>query len=267
MKLKILVVQPSVKAGETDKNIDNVKNLLDETNILSSDLIVLPELWTTGWDCPNFNKYSEPLEVSKTYKFLKEISLKYNTNVIGGSSILRKPSQKDRNTCIILNRKGEILDKFHLFSLRGEAEGSFLEEGKSPLIVKTDIGNIGISICYDLRFPEMFRTYAFNEADIIVNMAAWPKAYIDEYITLAKARAIENQIYFICASLTGKINEMYSFGGNSMVIDFHGKIVAGLNEEETVLQAEIDTDIMKAYRQQMPILGDTKKDYQTLEIK
>ncbi|MBQ3642873.1 hypothetical protein II906_13255, partial [bacterium] len=109
MKLKILVVQPSVKAGETDKNIDNVKNLLDETNILSSDLIVLPELWTTGWDCPNFNKYSEPLEVSKTYKFLKEISLKYNTNVIGGSSILRKPSQKDRNTCIILNRKGEIL--------------------------------------------------------------------------------------------------------------------------------------------------------------
>ena len=92
-------------------------------------------------------------------------------------------------------------DKFHLFSHRGQSEGSFLEEGEAPVIVKTDIGNIGISICYDIRFPEMFRLYAFNDADVIVNMAAWPKAFTDEYVTLAKARAIENQIYFISSCL------------------------------------------------------------------
>ena len=101
---------------------------------------------------------------------------------------------------------------------------------------------------------------------MIVNMAAWPKGFIDEYITLAKARALENQVFFISSCLTGKINSLYSFGGNSMVIDFHGKIISSVNEEETVLQAEIDTDIMKQYREQMPVLNDIKEYYQILEI-
>ncbi len=267
MKIKIMVVQPCVKAGRIDENIENVENLLAKTKASACDLIVLPELWTCGWDCANFNNYSEPVETSKTLKFLKKIAVKYNSNIIGGSSILRKEGQKDRNTCVILDRNAKIIalyDKYHLFSQRGEAEGNFLEEGENALIVNTDIGKIGISICYDIRFPEMFRLY--KNTDMIVNMAAWPKGFIDEYVALAKARAIENQLYFICASLTGKINDLYSFGGDSMVVDFHGKIISSLKEEEKVLQAEIDTDIMKQYREQMPVLNDIKENYQILEI-
>ncbi len=266
MKTKIIIVQIESVAGDIDSNINKINTLLKEYG--NVDLIVLPELWTTGWDCPNFEKYAEELYSSKTLKFLKEIAVKHNSNVIGGSAILKKADEKIRNTCIILDRNGNILDtydKFHLFSLRNQSEGLYLEEGKTPVTVKTDIGKIGISTCYDIRFPEMFRLYAFNDTDLMVNMAAWPKNFVDEYITLAKARAIENQTYFITASLTGKINENFNFAGNSAIYDYQGRTVAKLDTEEKILYTEINLNDMKEYRKQMPILKDTKKKYQILE--
>lgn len=268
MNIRLLIVQLEAIKGDIDKNISKVRKLLSDCEHSNPDLIVLPELWTIGWDCTSFNKSSEELQPSKTYKFLQELALQYNSNIIGGSAVLRKNGEKDRNTCLIFNRNGKLIstyDKFHLFSHRGQSEGSFLEEGNSPVIAKTDIGNIGLSICYDIRFPEMFRLYAFNDADILVNVAAWPKAFTDEYITLAKARAIENQIYFVSSCLTGKINESFNFSGNSCVIDYRGKTVSKLSEEETVLCVDIDIDEMKQYRKQLPILKDTKSKYQMME--
>ncbi len=268
MKIKLLILQLEAVTGDIDKNIQKAEMLLANSACPYSDIIVLPELWTVGWDCENFNKYSEELYTSRTFNYLKKLAKQYNSNIIGGSSILRKNGEKDRNTCIILDREGNLVntyDKFHLFSHRGQSEGQYLEEGKSPLIVNTDVGKIGISICYDIRFPELFRLYAFNGADIIINMAAWPKSYIDEYITLAKARAIENQIFFISSCLTGKINESFYFSGNSCILDYKGRIISKLEEEESALYCEIDTDDMKQYRVQMPILKDTKQKYELTE--
>ncbi len=268
MKIKILTVQLEAVPGDIKKNISKVETLLNEVEETSADLIILPELWTTGWDCVHFNKYSQELFCSDTLNFLKELALKYNSNIIGGSAILHKYNQKDRNTCIILNRKGEILDtydKFHLFSHRGQSEGKYLEEGDTPVIVNTDIGKIGISVCYDIRFPEMFRLYAFKGTDFMVNMAAWPKQYTDEYVTLVKARAIENQTFFISACLTGRINENFEFSGSSFAVDYKGNIISSSDGKEEVLKTYIKLDEMKQYREQMPILSDTKKCYQILE--
>ncbi len=269
MKIKILIVQLESATADIDKNILKVKTLLRDCNYNNADLIILPELWTTGWDCESFDKAAEEINTSKTHKFLKEIAVMYNSNIIGGSAILRKAGERNRNTCIILNRTGNIIglyDKYHLFSHRGQSEGTYLEEGNTALLVNTDIGKIGISICYDIRFPEMFRMYAFNNADLIVNMAAWPKAFVDEYITLSRARAVENQVFFASACLTGKINDSFNFSGNSAVYDYKGKIINSLKEEEKVLEAEIDIPEMKLYREQMPILKDTKEKYSILEL-
>ena len=268
MKIKLLVVQFEAAAGDIDKNIEKVEKLLDNCGHACADLIVLPELWTTGWDCGSFNKHSEDLYSSKTYLFLKKIAQKFSSNVAGGSAILRRNGGKDRNTCIFLNRNGDILaiyDKYHLFSHRGQSEALYLQEGDAPVLVNTDIGKIGLSVCYDIRFPEMFRLYAFNGADLMINMAAWPKTYTDEYVTLAKARAVENQIYFVTSCLTGKINESFNFSGNSFVSDYKGRVIAKLGEEEAVLCAEINLEEMKQYRQQMNILKDTKPKYQLME--
>ena len=268
MKIKLQIVQLEAVAGDIEKNIDKAEELLKNADEKSPDLIVLPELWTIGWDCDNFNKYSEEILSSKTYDFLSKTAKKYHSNIIGGSSILRKDGEKDRNTSLIFNRNGELIavyDKYHLFSHRGQSEGTYLQSGENGLLVNTDIGKIGVSICYDIRFPELFRDYAFKDADFIVNMAAWPKAYTDEYKTLAKARAIENQLFFITSCLTGKINEMFDFSGNSMVVDYKGRVIAQLKNEEKVLCTKIDTGEMHEYRKQMPILKDTKKVYKVLE--
>ncbi len=264
MKLKLLLVQIEAITGDIDSNIEKVKKLLKDSGETSSDLIIMPELWTTGWDCPNFNKYSEELYSSKTYNFLKQLAVEYNSYIIGGSSILHKNDEKDRNTCLIFNRKGNLItsyDKFHLFSHRGQSEGIYLEEGDSPLIVNTDIGKIGVSICYDIRFPEMFRLYTYSGADFIVNVAAWPQSFMEEYISLTRARAVENQIYVVCSCMTGKINDSFNFSGHSMVIDYKGRYVDKLEREEKVLTSFIDLNEMKEYRKQMPILEDTKKCY------
>lgn len=268
MKIKLQIVQLEAVAGDIEKNINKAEELLKGADEKCADLILLPELWTIGWDCDSFNKSSEDIFSSRTYNFLSETAKKYNSNIIGGSSILRKNGEKDRNTSLIFNRNGELIavyDKYHLFSHRGQSEGTYLQAGENGLLVNTDIGKIGISICYDIRFPELFRQYAFKNADFIVNMAAWPKSYVDEYITLAKARAVENQLFFAAACLTGKINETYEFSGNSMVIDYKGRVIAKLNREEKVLCSQIDTGEMHEYRKQMPILKDTKKIYKVLE--
>lgn len=268
MKIKILIIQIEAVTGDKEANIYKAGNLLKESGNYNADLIILPELWAVGWDCHNFENYAEDINNSKVVEFLQSIAIKFNSNVIGGSSVLKKNNEKIRNTSVIIDRKGNIIDtydKFHLFSLRGQSEGNYLEAGTTPVIAKTDIGRIGISTCYDIRFPEMFRLYAFNNTDLMVNMAAWPLDFIEEYKVLSRARAIENQTFFINASLTGKINENFNFSGNSMVIDYQGKIIDKLNREEKVLTSFIDLGTMKEYRKQMPILNDTKKQYQILE--
>ena len=268
MKIKIIILQIEAQAGEIEKNISKIEMLLDKQSFSDVDLIILPELWTIGWNCSDFNKYSEELYSSKTYGFLKQLSSKYSANIIGGSSIFHRKGTKDRNSCLIFDRNGElkaIYDKYHLFSHRGQSEGTYLEEGQNGLIINTDIGKIGISICYDIRFPELFRMYAFKNVDFTVNMAAWPLGLYNEYETLLHARAIENQMFFISSCLTGKINENYAFSGNSQICDYRGKIVAKLDREEKALYTEIDTEEMKKYRQSMPILSDTKQKYYVME--
>ena len=270
MKIELLLVQLEAIAGDIEKNILKVRNLLESSGYVSADIIVLPELWTCGWDCVNFDKYAQDMNTSRTLEFLKEIAIKYNSNVIGGSSVLHKKGEKNRNTSIILDRKGNFIDsydKFHLFSHRGQSEGSFLQAGDGCVVVNTDVAKVGVSICYDIRFPEMFRLYMMNGADIIVNMAAWPKVVWNEYEVLAKARAIENQIYFVSSCLTGKINEDFEFSGNSSVIDYRGNIIKTVAMEEKAFKVIIDLDEMHQFREQIPMLSDIKSNYQILEKK
>ena len=271
MKIRLLTVQIESRAGDIEFNIKKIRRLIFEAlkEHKNIDLIILPEMWASGWNCAEFNKYSEELYSSKTYNFLHELSLECSSNVIGGSAVLHRENQKDRNSCLIFDRKGSlrgIYDKYHLFSHRGEAEGSYLQEGEAGLLVNLDIGKAGISTCYDIRFPELFRLYAVKNADFIVNMAAWPEGLFYEYETLLHSRAVENQIYCISSCLTGRINEEYRFSGHSEVCSYRGRTIAALEREEAALCCEISLDEMREYRRKMPVLNDVKKEYKIREI-
>ena len=266
MKIKLLVVQFEAIAGDIDKNILKIQELLEKSNYCSADLIVLPELWTIGWDSPNFNKSSEPVFESKAYNFLKEIAIKYNANIFGGSAVLRKDGEKDRNTCLIFDRQGNLIstyDKFHLFSHRGQSEGSFLEEGETPVIVKTDIGKIGVSICYDIRFPELYRAYRKAGADILVNMAAWGSEKKIPWDSMTTSRAVENQTYFVALTQTGKLREGANLG-HSMILDYKGDILSEINLKEDGIYATIDLEEMYTFREKCRVLEDIKDSYEVV---
>ena len=178
-KIKLLAIQIESAIGDVALNIETVKNLLKANLDKYGNVyfVFLPELWTVGWDCPSFTASAEVLEESKAVKMLKEIAKTYNVNVIGGSFV-EKQADKLFNTCPVINRNGELVctyNKNHLYSYNGDTENQYITVGSNPVMMVLDGVKIGLTICYDIRFPEIYRAYRKAGADLLVNMAAWPK--------------------------------------------------------------------------------------------
>ena len=175
-KIKLLAIQMESVIGEKDRNIRKVRELLEKClTEKSADFVFLPEVWTVGWDCPSFKDCAEEIETSFSVNMLKSIASKYKTNIIGGSFI-RKDGDRFFNTCPVIDRQGKLVcmyNKNHLYSYYGCNEGDIITKGENPVIVELEGVKIGLSICYDIRFPEIYRAYRQAGADIMVNMAAW----------------------------------------------------------------------------------------------
>lgn len=266
--VKLLAIQVESAIGNLDLNVETVENML-RANIEkygSVDFIFLPELWTVGWDCPSFTASAEALEDSKAVGMLKSIAKEYQVNILGGSFV-RKDGNKLFNTCPVVNRNGEVVclyDKNHLYSYNGDTENSYITVGKNPVMVEIEGVKFGISICYDIRFPEIYRAYKKAGADILVNMAAWPKSRKVHWDTLAMARAIENQSYMVALTQTGLLADGSENLGHSMIIDYNGKILCEIDEIEGGIYTEIDLEKMYEFRDNCNILNDIKSSYEVI---
>lgn len=268
-KVRLLAVQMESAIGDIDLNIETVRNLL-RANIEKyegADFVFLPELWTVGWDCPSFPAGAEFIDNSKSVIMLQEIAKEYGVNILGGSFV-RKADENLFNTCPVINRRGEILciyDKNHLYSYNGDTENQYITAGKNPVLVTVEGIRLGISICYDIRFPEIYRAYRKAGADILVNMAAWPKSRKIHWDTLTRARAIENQTYMVALTQTGLLANGEENLGHSMIYDYNGKILDEIDEIEGGIYAEIDLDEMYEFRDNCNILNDIKDSYEVVQ--
>ena len=261
-KIKVLLVQNAPKIRQKHKNIEDVKKLLEPHQGKNFDLVILPELFAVGWHPDSFVENSETINNSPTLNFLKSIATKFNSYVIGGSFVLKEDTGLLKNACPIINRKGEMIDyysKIHLFSHFIYNEGKDITSGDKGLIVNTDFGKIGISICYDIRFPELFRAYAYAGADLLVEVAAWPKYRQNHWETLSKARAIENQSFMISVSQSGHIMDEEWNLGHSMVVAPYGEVLCQTGYEACSKVVEIDLDEAGKLKKDFPILKDRKE--------
>ncbi|MCK4501959.1 MAG: carbon-nitrogen family hydrolase, partial [Desulfuromonadales bacterium] len=145
----------------------------------------------------------------------------------------------------------------HLFSTMKEDQ--YLGSGDQSLVVDTSVGRLGIAICYDLRFPELFRKLALEGAEIICIPAEWPKPREEHWKTLLRARAIENQLFVIAANCCG-IQGKLDFFGLSQLISPLGNVLELAGEENVELVANFDFAEMKQYRQKIDILNDRRSD-------
>ena len=124
---------------------------------------------------------------------------------------------------------------------------------------------IGLTICYDIRFPEIYRAYRKAGADILVNMAAWPKSRKIHWDTLTRARAVENQSYMIALTQTGLLSDGSENLGHSMIIDFDGKIMDEIEDNEGAIYAEADLEKMYEFRSKCTNLKDVKDSYEVIK--
>lgn len=217
-----------------------------------SDVIVFPELWTTGFDYGNFEILAKENET-----IIKELLTfsKRNNLAIAGSYLVHRDGN-NWNELIFIKPNGEIhsYQKIHLFRLINEH--LFFKPGNLPVIFDFKGFRIGLSICYDLRFPELYRFYADKSADMVLVVAEWPRKRIDHWRTLSKSRAIDNQFFLACSNAMGDTAGLF-YGGYSSLIDPWGKVVCKLQTQmDALITGVIDINTISKTRQRLPVLDD-----------
>ncbi|MBS5861218.1 hypothetical protein KID03_07275 [bacterium] len=264
--LKLSALQMNSVIGNKQANIEKVYTLVSQNLEAGTDVLILPEVWPVGWDCEEFEKSAENIKSSSVIQFLSKLAQKYNIYVIGGSFIRKTDDGELYNSCPVFNRNGELIaiyDKNHLYSYCGCNEGTYIIPGKNGVVVDIDGIKTGLTICYDIRFPEIFREYRKAGAKLIINAAAWGASKPIPWEVLTKARAIENQVYFVALTQCGPIDLANWNIGHSRIINYLGETISEIkNQKEGLMSCYISFETMDEYRKQCPVLNDIKEKYE-----
>ncbi|AYV65832.1 MULTISPECIES: carbon-nitrogen family hydrolase [Niallia] len=260
MKFQISLIQMDIAFGRPEENFKQVEKKIAACKD-NSDIIVLPELWSTGYDLTRLAAIADK-QAQNTISFLSKLASKYNVHIIGGS-IANNKEKGVYNTLIVINKSGDVVhtyDKLHLFQLMDEH--LYLKSGTSNGLFSLEDRNFASMICYDIRFPEWIRAHTTKGAEAIFVVAEWPKPRLAHWRSLLIARAIENQCYVIACNRVGN-DPNNIFAGHSMIIDPWGEIIAEAGEKEEILTAAINLDKVTEVRKTIPIFADRKPAYYT----
>jgi omega-amidase len=253
--LTVTLAQMNVRAGNPRQNWETAQELIQEAARRGSDLVVLPELWDNGYALEQAKDVASPLS-GGLFAQVAALSRSANIHIVG--SMLEKRGVSVCNSAPMFSPRSGVLGvyrKIHLFGLMHEPD--FLSPGESPLTLEAPWGRTSIAICYDLRFPELFRKYAVEGSKIIVLPAEWPTPRLNHWRTLIQARAIENQCYIIACNAVGEHNDN-KYGGHSMIVDPLGEIVVEAGGTEALHTVKIETEMVDAVRSRMPVLEDRR---------
>jgi predicted amidohydrolase len=249
-------IQFHVIQGDLDANLAYVREALARVAAQGANLVVLPEMWSSGFAYKNLAQLAQRTE--EIVAELCELSARYNLVIVGSQP---EPSGDVRvfNTAHVVDNGAVVTSyrKLHLFSLLGEDKA--FKGGDTWCLAETSIGKVGVIICYDLRFPELSRRLALEGARVICVPAQWPKPRQEHWRTLLRARAIENQLYLVSCNATGLIGKL-DFFGMSMIIDPKGEVLADAGEEIGEILAPLDWQAMGAWRSQIPCFEDRRPE-------
>ena len=251
----VMIVQNSLDCEDPIKNLysasDLVKEGLDQGDV---DLVVLPELFATGFDRKIIE---DPREIShRTIDVMMEISSSYGTNI--AFSTPHQEDDRSYNRTYWMDRKGSVrghYDKTHLFSRTGE--DSLFNPGGSLRIFDMEGVPIGVITCYEIRYPEIALSLAGSGAGILINPAQWPDFRIDQWRTLLRARAIENQLFVVGVNIAGSLGG-YTMGGSSCIVEPYGDISGSLGSGPGVLRSSLDPAKIERFRKNIRMEHDRR---------
>lgn len=265
-KLNISAIQMCSKVGDKKANFEKVSDLILRDITSETDVIVLPEVWTVGWSPKHFRESAEKINSSETVNFLSETAKKYNSWVIGGSFIEKDDAGNYYNTSPVINRSGELICKYsknHLFSYYGCDEGKFITTGNNPVMVDIEGIKTGLTICYDIRFPEIYRAYRKAGADLFINCAAWGLNKPVPWECMTRCRAVENQTFMVALTQSGYIENGEWNIGHSRIIDFKGESLTEIKDQkEGAMTASLYFNEMYEFRDKCTCIKDIKETYE-----
>lgn len=256
-KLIVSLAQMNIAFGDVRKNLKVAEDHIEEAARRGSHLIVFPELWSTGYALENAREHGAALNVG-IFAQLATLATQHKISIVG--SLLEKRGSEISNSSTFFSPNGRlqgVYRKLHLFRLMDE--NRWLQPGAAPLLMDLPWGTTGMAICYDLRFPELFRRYATQGAKMVIIPAEWPIERIEHWRVLLQARAIENQCFMLACNSAGVTGDK-TFGGHSMIVDPWGKIIIEVGEAATLATAEIDLNFVDIVRARIPVLEDRRTD-------
>lgn len=263
-RLHISLAQMNIVAGEVKRNTATMEKMLVEAARRGSYLVVFPELWSTGYVLEDAREHANTLNAG-IFNQLSSVTTQNKISMVG--SVLEKRGLEVANSAAFFAPNGRMLGvyrKIHLFP--GLDEDKYLQPGASPLIINAPWGRTAFAICYDLRFPELFRRYRLEDASVVIVVAEWPQERIEHWRVLLQARAIENQVYIIACNAAGRCGDMVA-GGHSMVVDPWGKILIEASDEPGLFSVDIEMDRVEEARKRMPVMDDRRPEtYETLDL-
>src|SRR5436853_194162 len=259
--MKIAAAQIACVLGDFNANLRKISDFAALAKKSGAELVVFPEMVDTGYSIPVIQKHARTwsdCSVSELQKIAKEISIAIVAGISDrdGGSIF--------NAQVFVDAQGEVLAKYrktHLVTAAPLDERVCLLPGNDFVSCKVRKFTVGLSICYDLRFPEMARMLVVKHgANMIVNSSAWPIVRAEHLRILAVARAVENQSYFIIANRVGT-DDGVTFCGTSAIIDPSGNVLASASpDQEELIEAEISREFMQDVRSKIAVFEHRRPD-------
>ena len=243
--MRVSLLQFRSELGAVDENFKRAARLINRSLIEKPDVIILPELWSTGFYPKPPEEFADS-EGQRTCEFLSTAARNNHVNIVGGTVLVRDGDRLFNRNCVF-DRNGECIalyDKIHLFSMSKENE--VFTAGNSLVHFDIDGVKCSVIVCYDLRFPETARRLALDGAELLFIPAAWPLRRLEHWRILTRARAIENQ--FFVAAVNG--------AGHSMLINPWGEVLLEGDSDEAVLTSEIDLNARKKIGETMNVFAD-----------
>ncbi len=254
--MRVAAIQMDMAWEEVDENLRRAEGLIARAAESGAELVTLPEMFATGFSM-NAEALAEP-DGGPIERFLADQARRHGVHLLGTKA--RRTPGRPVNAALLFGPDGalrSIQHKIHPFTLAGEQH--HFDAGSELVVTPMGDFQLATAICYDLRFPELFRALAFRGATLVVVPANWPTPRVGAWSHLLAARAMENQCYVIGVNRVGS-GAGLEYDGCSAVVDPMGEVLADARGREEVVIADIDPSRVEQVRAELPFLGDARRD-------
>lgn len=261
MRLTISVAQMAVVPGKPAVNEEAAGRLAAQAAAEGADLLLLPELWSSGYDLAWAAEHAAPLGEGP-FAMMADLARTHHL-YIGGTALEANPAGRPYNAAVLYTPHGDLAATYHKVHLWGPlGEPEHMAAGGNLPVFALPWGRVALAVCYDLRFPELWRGYADAGASLVLIPAAWPSRRIEHWRLLLRARAVENQFFVAGCNRAGGGADAGEdrFGGYSSISDPWGRVLVEGGPEPELLSSSLDLDEVARARRLFPFLEDRRPE-------